>query len=177
MRPQPVPAHVIAAARLLRGPASFLQAMARSLAVVAAVAAVVIWIAVLGDAAGRFPVGTVISVIAAIVLAVPAWWLRHAASTFGDVIELPARLEALGEMPKFTIESREDLRALRTGGPLAAGRAVRATVGEVSEYISPASTVTELVALPFWIWTLAAGAASLVLSFVAIITAVAVLVF
>jgi hypothetical protein len=174
------PPRAIAAARRLVGPAKVLAALCRVLWIVAAVAGGLFWLeAFLPIVLGGPTWGEgVVALVALVVLAVPAWWLRHARETFVDVVGLPARLDALrGGRPRFSIESRDDLRALRRGGVLDAARTIRTTVGEVADVLSPASTVIEVAAPPFWLWTAGAAVATVVLVLLAVVVGPLVLLF
>ena len=152
--------------RRLVGPARILAGLAQVLCIIAAVAAIAFWLelVVAVDVGGVSAVTVVAAAIGLVVLLVPAWWLRHARDTFRDLVVLPQRLETLSAgRPRFTIDSREDLRKLRTGGFVDAARTVRTTVGEVAEFLGPASSVVEVAAPPFWVWTATAAVATLVL--------------
>ena len=172
-----VPApRAVAAARRLVGPAKVLGGVAQVLWVTAAIAAAVVSLALAVALwqAGTSVVGVIGVVLLILVLFVPAWWLHHARGAFADVVELPARLETLGQgRPKLTIDSRQDLADLRTGGVLKAARTIRTTIGEVTDFLSPASTVVEVASPPFWAWTSAAVVATGLL----VVFALAALVF
>lgn len=166
--PQPprrqVPEGAIVAATRVVGPARVLAGAANVLMWVALVAGAAISAALLAAAWGEGVAIAAALVIAAVLLA-PSWWLRHARSTFRDVIALPDRLRTINDgTSPFTV-SKSDLApsSLRTGGIRRAVRTVRTTISEVSDFLSPASTVLEVVAPPFWLWTAVAAGAAIVL--------------
>lgn len=169
--PAPPPSRTIAAARRLVGPARSLHAAARVLWVVAAGAGALLWLesftgVLLG---GPPPVGYVVALLMLVVLLAPAWWLRHARDAFADLVVLPERLETLQTgRPRFSIDSREDLAALRHGGVVSAARTLRRTIGEVTDFVSPATTVAEVATPVFWVWTAVAVVATAVFTLLAL---------
>lgn len=174
MAPLPTPRTVAEARRLVR-PARVLGGAAQVLWMVAAIAAglTALGLAVAVWRADPTTMGIAITVVVAVALFLPAWWLRHARGTFAGLVELPERLETFSQgRPRFTIDSREDLAALRTGGLLRAARTIRTTVGEVTDFLSPASAVAEVATPTFWLWTAAATAATGVLGLLAPVSVV-----
>jgi len=168
---RPISPRTVAAARRLVGPARVLDGAAQVLWVVAAIAAglTALALAVAVWQSEATALGVVVAVVLALLLFVPAFWLHHARGTFADLVDLPRRLEELGQgRPRFTIESREDLSALRSGGAINAARTIRTMVAEVTDFFSPASTVAEVATPTFWVWTGAATVATGVLSLLAL---------
>ena len=153
----------MAATRVV-GPARVLAAAATVLLWIALLSGIVISAALLAAAWGEGVAVGAALVMAAVLLA-PWWWLRHARSTFRDVIALPDRLRAMNEgISPFTVSKNElSPSSLRAGGIRNAVRTVRTTISEVSDFVSPASTVMEVVAPPFWLWTAVAAGAAIVL--------------
>jgi hypothetical protein len=133
---------------------------------------------VLGVALAVGGVRVVVAIVIAVVLAVPAWWLRHAGETFGDLLRLPQQLQGLkdGTAP-VTVRPRDLAPGrLRRGGLVGAVRTVRTTVEEVADAIGPVSSVVEVVAPTFWLWTAAAAVIAVAAGLVATIAALVVLV-
>lgn len=165
MERRAIPPRAIAAAQRIVGPARLLGGAFQVLWVAAAIAAGVIALALVValwqaevSAAGYAAVAPLV-----IVVFVPAWRLRSARSTFADLSELPQRLQSFSDDgPAFTV-TRDDLANLHRGGVLAAARTVRTTVSEVTEFVSPASSVLEVASPPFWVWTAAATVATVLL--------------
>ena len=105
------------------------------------------------------------ALLALVVLALPAWWLRHATEAFADLAVLPDRLDTLQRQgrPDLSIANREDLRQLRHGGVVNAARTIFTTVRELAAFVSPATTVIEVAAPTFWVATAIAAVATVVL--------------
>ena len=169
--PPTPPSRAVVAARRLVGPARVLHAAARVLWVVAGGAGAVLWLESFAGVllGGPPPVGYVVALVVLVVLLAPAWWLRHARDAFADLTVLPERLETLqAGRPRFSIDSRDDLTALRRGGVVSAARTLRRTIGEVTDFVSPATTVAEVATPVFWVWTAIAVAATAVFTLLAL---------
>ena len=159
-------------ARRLVGPARALGALTKVGTVVAAVAGGLLWLELFVRPLLRGP-GWPLAIGALValgVLALPAWWLRHATEAFADLAVLPDRLDTLQRQgrPDLTIGSRADLRQLRHGGIVNAARTIFTTVRELADFLSPATTAIEVAAPTFWVATAIAAAAAVLLAVLAL---------
>ena len=159
-------------ARRVVGPARALGALTKVGTVVAAVAGGLLWLELFVRPLLRGPGWPLVvgALVALVVLALPAWWLRHATEAFADLAVLPDRLDTLQRQgrPDLTIASREDLRQLRGGGVVHAARTIFTTVRELADFVSPATTVLEVAAPTFWVATAVAAGATVVLAVLAL---------
>jgi hypothetical protein len=137
----------------------------------AAVAALALWAATGVRLLTSWPWGTAGAIVLALVLAVPALWLLHAAATLRDLAALPA---VVTTRPDVTLVRRGELARLRHGGLRQLVRTVRTTVAEYGDLVGPWRAAVEVAAPWFWVWTgaaVVAGAVELLLVPVAALVA------
>ncbi len=167
-RPAPISAGVIAASRRIVGPARVLRNVARVLSVIGLVGAFGLAAELLVPLATRSGSSAVVAVLVLVVLLAPTAWLQKACGSFGDLIDLPDRLQSLQAGTAFSVAPRDLFpSSLRSGGLRSGIRIIRTTVREVADAAGPASTVLEVVSPLFWAVTAAAAVAALVLPLVA----------
>ncbi len=153
-----VPESVITAARRVVGPAAAVGRACRLLAI-AALAGGSTTAATIGlGAVGRTLAGLVVTVIAAVILGAPGWWLRQAGKVLAEVADLPDWLASATDVPRIPVRNRADLEALRDGGIVGAVRTIRSTITEVTDYLGPASSIVAVASPAFWGWTGVAAA-------------------
>jgi hypothetical protein len=162
------PRRLAAAIERIAGPASWFVRVVTRAAGLALVPAVIVWWVGAADGLGDWWRGTLASILALVLLALPALWLVNVRLAVTSLLALPDALEDVATRRVGEVRSRGIERP--RGGLLGTMRTIRSVAQDYGTIVGGWGLVVQLVTPWFWLLTAVALAAVPVLWLAALVT-------